>query len=452
MINNFLNRPIPKSFRNSRAGWDKFLRNLQANIVKHYNRPYARFVFIRFESSDQLDAIKLWIADFAVHITTAHMQLTLPQKKKHRWMLRSCLISREGLAFLKIQHPDIRFSTTGYSEIHEISGDKDHTEPFFKLDSHLLILLAHNSENALRSFAKKNIFDSLRNRGIHFSCYLEEGASKKNSYGKAIEAFGFRDGLSQPEVLKDKIEAYKTKEWDPAATLSLAFFCMKTNGVQDYGSFAVYLKIEQYKEIFNQNIDQIAGCMNDNLNFDEKKELAAAYIMGRFKDGTPVINSNKKGIPDLNNFNFNENSARNKCPFFAHIFKANPRSNNPDNRNTRIFRRGIPFQTGDGLHFFSYQANIDSQFLTIYRDWMGHPIHPGKSGVFGTDLIMMNDKDEEEDVHLKPFPKIWNQGNPKVYNDYFHASNLNLQKPTTVRGGIFYFVPSLYFLKNIQIL
>jgi deferrochelatase/peroxidase EfeB len=83
----------------------------------------------------------------------------------------------------------------------------------------------------------------------------------------------------------------------------------------------------------------------------EERELAGAMAVGRFEDGRPVTLSRTDGFRPAkeNNFTYANDAGAFKCPFHAHIRKANPRGDivrefglpEEEERKRRLTRRGI---------------------------------------------------------------------------------------------------------------
>lgn len=105
----------------------------------------------------------------------------------------------------------------------------------------------------------------------------------------------------------------------------------------------------------------------------------AAFLMGRWKNGTPVDeNPDHDDDPALyksNNFDYEPREKHDKCPFAAHTRKMRPRSD-LSHDHAVIIRRGIPYGpevSGEekaakksdedrGLLFTCYQSDIRNGF------------------------------------------------------------------------------------------
>ena len=195
----------------------------------------------------------------------------------------------------------------------------------------------------------------------------------------AIEHFGHQDGISQPQMIRQEADTEighrGGTNWDPAAPLSHAFI-EEPGGSGTFGSYLVFRKLEQRVKSFRDARDGLATALDIDV------EQAAALVVGRFRDGRPLIPTQvvTPGA-DCNDFNFKSDTKAALCPFQAHIRKTNPRGDlakfrgqtDETERSFRISRRGITYGTrpdlvagsalpppdGDvGLLFMSYQARI----------------------------------------------------------------------------------------------
>ncbi|WP_290576441.1 Dyp-type peroxidase domain-containing protein [Ketobacter sp.] len=144
------------------------------------------------------------------------------------------------------------------------------------------------------------------------------------------------------------------------------------------GSFLVYRKLEQDVAAFRDY------CQDD-------AELAAKLV-GRQQDGTPLTGGHPK--PKQNDFDYHDDTQGERCPFTSHVRRVNPRLTLNDGVDEgtslvdqhRIIRRGMPYgrfiEPGEcaasapaeprGLHFFCYNARIDSQFEFIQKNWINN--------------------------------------------------------------------------------
>ena len=146
------------------------------------------------------------------------------------------------------------------------------------------------------------------------------------------------------------------------------------------GSFLVFRKIQQDRLLFEELVADLVRKLKIPRSYAE------AQIMGRFKDGTPLALVERAGVrrnidleADFQKIGYSDDPDGSKCPFHAHVRKANPRTerdfhwrNSYQNIDKDIFglvvRRGIPYEYNfeeTGLLFLCYQSNIRHQFSNL---------------------------------------------------------------------------------------
>lgn len=287
-----------------------------------------------------------------------------------------------------------------------------------------------------------------------------------------VEHFGYVDGRSQPLFLEEQIEAEKRvggiSTWDPSAPLSLALVRDPLGkGDTSFGSFLVFRKLEQNVRGWNRAVKALAA------ELGVEQELAGAMAMGRFKDGTPVVEQGTSGRTDVhNNFDFAGDKLGRRCPFQAHIRKANPRGEAVGEgdltleaeRGHRIVRRGIPYggelttarnpddqpERGVGLLFFCYQGDIWEQFEFIQRRWCNNPyfLEPQKSKAPGYDATGL-DPVIGQAHPTSPNPAKPAANWPKGWDNEPAKAATQLANFVTMKGGEYFFSPSMSFLLGL---
>jgi len=175
-----------------------------------------------------------------------------------------------------------------------------------------------------------------------------------------IEPFGFTDGISQPRIDWSRQQSTDMHERDRYSNLlaigevvlgypneykqytlrplidpekdKLAAVLPNAEdepALKDFGRNGSYLVLRQLGQDvpgFWQFVDK-AAC-----SVPEKREQLAASMVGRYRDGSPLVPEVVKDIPGiasddhLNHFNYNEDPRGNQCPIGAHIRRANPRT------------------------------------------------------------------------------------------------------------------------------
>jgi deferrochelatase/peroxidase EfeB len=189
-------------------------------------------------------------------------------------------------------------------------------------------------------------------------------------------------------------------------------------------------------------------------------------VVGRFENGTPTVlhdeaqDLKNKDVP--NNFSFlNEDPDGLKCPFAAHIRKANPRGESAvkigpivgNEKRHLMARRGITYgrrsktpndptlrfeemPTGDvGLLFMAYQSNLEDQFEFTQKTWVNNPnfVVPGT----GIDPVI----GQTNAPNAQKWPNKWGVSlNPEPFD---------FSGWVTMLGGEYFFAPSITFLKSL---
>jgi deferrochelatase/peroxidase EfeB len=220
--------------------------------------------------------------------------------------------------------------------------------------------------------------------------------------------FGFRDGISEPVLkwggaTKDQsdlnnflIGYYPDKsivEPGPSSSSGGEAVSFAKDGC--YNAFRV---LYQDVAAFNGFVEQQAAEWAHTLGRspEQAQEWVAAKLMGRWRNGSPLILSPEEPSPDTKDaevFGYVEQGDKSpakdidsgyKCPFSAHVRVANPRDEdltNPGDRfgASRIIRRGVPYgkplasTTNDGvdrgLIGLFLCGSLTQQFEKLYS-WM----------------------------------------------------------------------------------
>ncbi|NJN24258.1 MAG: hypothetical protein HC810_07565 [Acaryochloridaceae cyanobacterium RL_2_7] len=213
----------------------------------------------------------------------------------------------------------------------------------------------------------------------------------------------------------------------------------------------VYRKMEQDVAGFNQYFQE---------TFDSPAEAQkmAAKTVGRWPSGVSLVDSPEydPGLPESqyirNDFGYRDRDPDgSRCPFAAHVRRLNPRDSQGDNKEDalksaqrrRIIRRGTiygdrlpagqtePDHIRRGLHFFCINANIRRQFEFLQQSWVNNPKFHGLY--------------EERDPLIGVNPD--NSNRMMTIPEEEGAKTLSLPNFVHIKGGEYFFIPSLSAIK-----
>lgn len=446
----------------NRPEYRKMLDNLQANILKPHGRQESDFLVVRFTSGPE--AARAWIRGFArSDVTSARKQLEetvgFHDHGARGGLVATFALSAAGYRALGLLPEDFGGGGQVFRDgmkhraFSLIARNRDpppsEWEPPYRGEVHALIGVSHDSVDALEAKTRA-VSEGLR--GVAELLAIERGTVLRNAKGEPIEHFGYVDARSQPLFLKGDLDPERqagVDAWDPSAPLGLVLLDDPfTNDEDSFGSFLVFRKLQQDVAAFNTEVIELAA----TLAIDES--LAGALVVGRFKDGTPVTQRPWDGLGAVNNFAYlPQDRIGNRCPFHAHIRKANQRGSNPllsdeEERSRRIVRRGIPYgirppSEDKGLLFICFQSDIGRQFEFIQRSWSDNPNFP--------EFLLLSGLNTGDDALIgqhprasQKWPRQWGRSRRILGRRAF-----NFGGHIRLRGGDYFFAPSLSFLKNL---
>ena len=330
-----------------------------------------------------------------------------------------------------------------------------------------------------------------------------------------FEPFGFADGTSQPKIDWQQERKTPTTQLDYSNVVALGEFLLgyrneygklserpllepdaasagllpaeEAPEKMDLGRNGTYLVMRQ----LHQDVREFWQFMYRQSGGDGAgAEKLATAMVGRTMDGDPLVPIQEEPIPGnegkpeqvrQNQFTFDQDPAGARCPFGAHIRRANPRNADFSVRPTgtfkkllsmlgfgprgfrddlmssvrfhRILRRGreygaallpadalapaAPDDPGRGLHFICLNANISRQFEFLQNAWMASTKFSGLTGE--SDPLIGN---------REPIPGCPVTSDFNIQNEGGLGHRIaGLPQFVTVRGGAYFFLPSLRALR-----
>jgi Dyp-type peroxidase family len=295
-----------------------------------------------------------------------------------------------------------------------------------------------------------------------------------NQLSDGKEHFGFRDGITNPEIKSGPRKSEKPDDSIMPGEFLLGYQNEygRTSGQQHSqdmsnilinGSYMVFRQIQQLVPEFWKYCDQQAN------GEEQKRDEIAAKMIGRWRSGAPLQDppDSKKA---RNDFEYAKEDADGMhCPHAAHIRKAFPRdmltfdpataesSEVPVDvildsikisRRHRLLRRGRPYgksaseelepsellaDTGNeerGLYFIAFNANISRQFEFVQQTWLNNPKFPNQFDSPDPIAHGVNQQEGQDSPWTFAIPQ-----------EGYRLRLKNLPRFTVIRGGAYFFVP-----------
>ena len=442
----------PLALRGRPPGAIPLLAALQPNIVRSHVRDSLRLLVVRITDPARARASLARIArspklmkSAAEHVDEVHAHRSAGRPgTPFVWIA----LSRSGYERLgKLGQPGDPAFHAGMGASAERLRDPDRREWDYPRVDALLLVGSHSAE----ATEKRLRLMLAELEGIQIIAD-EPGATLRSDRGEAIEHFGYVDGRSQPLFIREDAEHERETTdgigvWSPLVPLDRIL--VPDPGVPGrrdcYGSYLIFRKLAQNVKLFDDGEDRVA----DHLKLTgADRERAGAMLVGRFEDGTPLATQSAGGsaTPVPNNFTYADDARGSKCPHFAHIRVMNHRLAAPEER-IAIARRGQTYgvrpdlgregatlpSEGVGLLFMAVVADIRSQFERLQQAANGGAGRP-RDPVIG----------QAAGGSRMEFPPVWGKPDRVSCPD-------TLGRAVTMRGGEYFFLPSLPFLRQLDV-
>ena len=215
------------------------------------------------------------------------------------------------------------------------------------------------------------------------------------------------------------------------------------------GVSVVVRQLQQHVELFENYCRTAADNVGKLTGEAVSADWVGARIVGRWKDGSSLINSPHRpsGGPPDNRFTFGAEDPQGlRCPLGAHVRRSNPRASlNTDldteiriTKRHRILRVGRTYEatgadgtTEKGLLFMCVNASIERQYEFIQQTWMAsgsfHGLRDEKDPLIGAQKVGARGQPRGRFALPRWESSLALQGIPSFI---------------TTRGGGYFFLPS----------
>ena len=453
------------------AGITAELDDIQGNILRSYGFPFARYEVIRIVQRDGARRILERLLDQRLITTAATWD---PSSKPVATL--NVFFSWPGLAAMGVPQASLdsfpeefrqgmatratALGDTGRNapETWEFGNDADRNHVFFAVYGRTL---------ADRDRMLATLRDELTAAGpaVEVTHRLDAGMLPNRQ-----EHFGFADGIGQPAIEGSGVPFYAGEgtlqpdgTWAP---LKAGEFVLGWPGETGHpvampepaslarnGSFLVYRKLEQHVPAFRSFLATEAARLYGEASA-ATIEMLAAKLVGRWRSGCPLALSPQADDAALavdwarnNDFGYAADPEGATCPYGSHIRRMNPRDGRCGEvlvRTHRIVRRGLPFGSwldGDiddgqarGVAFMAINASIRYQFEFLQTEWANNGEFANLSRI---DIDPFAGEPRAGSRFRIPAP----QDRPK--------NIFNLPNFVTLRGGGYYFIPSITAVRFI---
>lgn len=352
------------------------------------------------------------------------------------------------------------------------SAPENWPEPFNEPKRiHLIATIYAENVEQLNEVQKRALPDekALRLLGIREGCTFPDDRDRVH--------FGYRDNITQPRF-EEVHDPERHPDRQPMAPLGTMLLGHPTNleglmwrvpppvELGHNGTFNAFRVLKQDVAGFEKYLDQAASDLLKHPRVDELlppgaeakigeglsrpaalREIVAANLCGRWRDGTPLALSADAPDPkaDLTDFDY-VGVGDSRCPHGAHIRRCNPRGGQIvqriANNSRRLVRRGVPYgppydpakpREGDeperGLLGNFIGASLGAQFEAMSSDWLNLGLQDPRITGSNDPISGANDPGTSWfDLPLKSGGTIRLRGLPQF---------------VWTRGGAYTFLPSL---------
>jgi deferrochelatase/peroxidase EfeB len=327
--------------------------------------------------------------------------------------------------------------------------------------------------------------DQVQQRALDRNALTLLGTREGYNFAGDFVHFGYRDNIMQPrfEGVHDPQRHPDGQPMAPLGTVllghptkleGLTWRVPQPTPLGHNGTFNAFRVLKQDVVGFEEYLDQAASDLIKHPLVDELlspgaeakigqvlsiegrhgalREIVAANLCGRWRDGTPLALSADAPDPDVNKANF-DYVGDSRCPYGAHIRRCNPRGGQIvqriANNSRRLVRRGMPYgptydpakrnrdelEPERGLLGNFIGASLGAQFEAMSCDWLNLGLQDPRITGSNDPITGTNDPDTSWfDLPLKSGSTIRLRGLPEF---------------VSTRGGAYTFLPSLSAIRYL---
>jgi Dyp-type peroxidase family len=435
------------------------LFDIQGNVLRAYGKPLPWGCHLFAQINDGTRG-RAWLSRAVEQVTTAEMQ------SRHKLSV-ACNI---GLSATGLERLDVPPALLGYfspefrqgmAERADALGDRGQAHPdrwkhdAFRFRWADVVVSVYTAEKNQRPVEVDRLKKELEDHNLKV---VHERPVERES---ELEHFGFADGFAQPRIAgaqRRRPVSPSSPSGDPLPAGEFLLGYEDADGVLPpgppgslgrNGTYMVYREFDQDVAGFRRFL------RTQSRASGWPEELVAAKIVGRWRNGTPlVISPDSEQLPadraEKDDFGYANDEHGFRCPLGAHIRRMNPRDmanvGLSISRRHRMIRRGMTYgkrlpptatkngRTERGLAFVCFVASIERQFEFVLARW-------GNDGnAFGlgheADLLLGGDS--------RP-GTMTIQGVPPV----FLNRPAGMAPFVTTRGGEYFYVPGIAGLRSL---
>jgi deferrochelatase/peroxidase EfeB len=464
------------------------LADLQGNILRGYTKmPYVRYLIL--EVADRI-AARRWLA-----ASISGRDHDVPQITTGNWGAAkpdTCFnigLTYEGLRALGTPRSSLEMFPNEFIEgmtaralkLGDVGSSAPETWPSPFDDPGRIHLIATIYAGDVRQL------DQVQQRALDRNALTLLGTREGYNFADDFVHFGYRDNIMQPRF--DGIhDPLRYPDGQPMAPLGTVLLGHPTNlegltwrvpqptPLGHNGTFNAFRVLKQDVVGFEEYLDQAASYLLAHLKVDDVlppgaevkicqvlsiappsrhgalREIVAANLCGRWRDGTPLALSADAPDPNVNKANF-DYVGDSRCPYGAHIRRCNPRGGHIvqriANNSRRLVRRGMPYgpaydpakrnrdepEPERGLLGNFIGASLGAQFEAMSCDWLNLGLQdPHITGSNDPITGTNNPHTSWFDLPLASGDTIPLRGLPEF---------------VTTRGGAYTFLPSLSAIRYL---